>query len=121
MWQRLRKEAAVAAPKQTVGSSADATPAATAAAAAAAALSPLLPAPDKLPGFTYVSVLLEALRLATTAGMAKPFLSLSVFSAKGQLVETAQVGTEVKIGRRGLPHVWSCAAQCCRALVGATP
>eukprot|EP00903_Cladosiphon_okamuranus_P008594 g8243.t1 len=93
VWQRLRKEAAaVAAPKQTVGSTADATPVAAAGATPAAGTAlPLLPAPLKLPGFTYVSVFLEALSVASTAGMGtKPFLSLSVLSAKGQLVETAQ-------------------------------
>ena len=91
VWQRLREEAAaVTAPKQTVGSSADATP--TGAGFAAAAVPPLLPAPIKLPGFTYVSVFLETLSVASTAGMTEPSLSLSVFSAKGQLVEAAQVG-----------------------------
>lgn len=93
VWQRLREEAAAAvtAPKQTVGSSADATPTG-AGFAAAAAVPPLLPAPIKLPGFTYVSVFLETLSVASTAGMTEPSLSLSVFSAKGQLVEAAQVG-----------------------------
>eukprot|EP00752_Nemacystus_decipiens_P004997 g4543.t3 len=88
VWQRLRKEAAaVAAPKQTVGSSSDA---ALAAGAAGTAVPPLLPAPTRLPGFTYVSVFLEALSVASAAGMGNPSLSLSVFSAKGQLVEAAQ-------------------------------
>lgn len=88
LWQRLEKEAATArAPMRTVRKSADDA----SANAVAGAGSPLLPVPTKLVGFTYVSVFLETLSVASTAGMVEPSLTLSVLSAKGQLVEAAQV------------------------------
>lgn len=106
VWQRLWKDAAGAAPKETVGSSMDFTfTIATATAAGAIGAVPLLlPAPTKLPGFTYVSVFLEALSVASTVGMTNPALSLSVFSAKGQLVEAAQVCRTSTVRGQRLPH-----------------
>lgn len=99
LWQRLQKEATVIAPKQTVRNLADASFAAAAAAAATAAaisggIPPLLPPPAKLVGFTYVSVFMETFTVypVVVGMMSNPFLALSVFSAKGQLVEAAQVG-----------------------------
>lgn len=96
VWQRLRKEAAVAAPKQTVRNSADASFVATAAStstatATAGGVPALLPPPAKLLGFTYVSVFMETLTVYSVVGLTNPFLAVSVFSAKGQLVEVAQV------------------------------
>ena len=78
------------APKQTVKSSADSS-IASASAGTAGTGAAFLPAPMKLPGFTYVSVLLETLSLASASGMTTPSLTVKVFSAKGQLVESAQV------------------------------
>ncbi|CAN0006552.1 unnamed protein product, partial [Ectocarpus sp. 6 AP-2014] len=82
VWQRLRDGALVAAiaPKLTVGDSA----------AEAGGTSWVQPAPAKLLGFTYVSVFLETLVVASAADIGKPTLTVSVFSAKGKLVESAQ-------------------------------
>lgn len=87
VWQRLRAGALVAAataPKLTVGGSA----------AEAGGTSWVQPAPAKLLGFTYVSVFLETLVVASAADIMKPTLTVSVYSAKGQLVESAQVGDD---------------------------
>lgn len=118
VWQRFRKEAAVAAPKQTVRNAADAPASSSSsflaagpvAATAAGGMPALLPPPGKLVGFTYVSVFVETLTVYSVVGMTNPFLTLSVFSAKGQLVEAAQVsgwvtrrsegGWEVKGGEK---------------------
>ncbi|CAM9491761.1 unnamed protein product [Scytosiphon promiscuus] len=87
--QRLEKEAESGrAPMRTVRKPAD--DAAATANAVAGAGSPLLPVPTKLLGFTYVSIFLETLSVASTVGMVEPSLTLSVLSAKGQLVEAAQ-------------------------------
>lgn len=52
---------------------------------------PLLPAPTKRGGFSYVSVFAESLKVTSTAGIVKPFLILSVRCEKEHLVEAAQV------------------------------
>lgn len=67
------------APKRTVLSSADVTD------------TPLLKPPSKLVGFTYVSIFLEELSLPSSLKVARPTLTMSVFSPKGKPVETGQV------------------------------
>ena len=52
---------------------------------------PLLKPPAKLFGFTYISVFLEKLSLASPVKLAQPALTMSVFCPKGRPVETAQV------------------------------
>lgn len=59
-------------------------------------VSPLLPPPPKMFGFTYVSVFIEKFSLPSEgreAGitMQKPLMTISVYSSKGQPIEVAQV------------------------------
>jgi Cytoskeletal adhesion/PH domain/Ankyrin repeats (3 copies) len=52
--------------------------------------SPLLPPPEKLFGFTYLSFLLEKTTMSSTAELTSPFIAVSVYNAKGQLTEAQQ-------------------------------
>ncbi|KAG5193023.1 P-loop containing nucleoside triphosphate hydrolase protein [Tribonema minus] len=51
---------------------------------------PLLAPPEKLFGFTYLSLLLERTTMASTDALVSPFLSVSVYNGKGQLSEAQQ-------------------------------
>lgn len=64
-----------------------------------AGISPLLPPPAKMFGFTYISVFVEKFSLPPTMGrarksgtmMSRPLLTMSVYGHKGQLMEVSQV------------------------------
>ncbi|CAN0174043.1 unnamed protein product, partial [Phaeothamnion confervicola] len=51
---------------------------------------PLLPPPERHFGFTYASLLLEKISMASTDGVTTPFVTVSVYNAKGQLSEPPQ-------------------------------
>jgi myosin-5 len=52
--------------------------------------SPLLPPPEKLFGFTYVSFLLEKFTMVSTGELCSPFVTVSVYNSKGKLTEQQQ-------------------------------
>mmetsp|Transcript_16662 Transcript_16662/g.23589 ORF Transcript_16662/g.23589 Transcript_16662/m.23589 type:complete len:1681 (+) Transcript_16662:67-5109(+) len=53
-------------------------------------MTPLQPPPDKLYGFTYLSVLIEKTNMGSTGGVFSPLLTISVYNAKGQVSEGQQ-------------------------------